>query len=358
MRSLKVFLFSLLLIVSVNSYGRDDLHSCEALFISVSQTQVERAATPATFRAEVESLKPEIQNVQPFGRSYDFKQSLALVASYLPPEIGNKFLADAAERFYHSKVSYRDIGVAKGRLKYRSRFLDWSVQRSDNATIQWSNEVINNQEQLEELIEATIDIYSEASFIPIRHNSIYLRSPKTFMAHNIDVMKEKLILKMFVLGDRQDVDPDPGAIVNLYQRAKSIFAALLPIQFGPIRTLRLTQKHVDIFKTDGPQGLYRYLKYHEGLPLAVRYWFQHLTNLKAAVILTYASVVAPQALDTWQYFADQTSFDAVSTEQYARANTLYQAMQNPPDEVVKQIQAQIQNLSPDEQQVVLHSLQK
>jgi hypothetical protein len=309
----------------------------------------------AAFVQKIKNLKTQLAATSTFEKSYTLEESLALIYGYLEPEVAEKFLNDAWTRLGSLKIVVKPIDPAKARLSYRSRFLDFHVNRSENAKIVWSDAVVHSQAELEAMLEATIDMFSQAAFIPVRRHTIYMATPATFMSHNIEVMKENLLLKLFVLGE-DAARPAPSVASTVWNGAKAVCKAVLPTQFSSIRNLRLNRAHLDAYEADGPQGLYRYIKHRQGVGMAIKYWFNHITNLKAAIVFAYAAALTPNAVETWQYFASQQSFETSTHEQYVVASRMYEAMHKPPAELLAAIDKQLAELSPEERALVNDAL--
>ena len=299
----------------------------------------------------VEAVRDKLAQSRQIGRFYTVEESVALVASFLEPEVGHKFIEDWWSRLGNIPIDYRDVPLRRGRLIYKPRFVDFRIRRSLNARLRWSNQVVQSAQDLEDLVEATINTFAESAFIPIRRYSVYLRSPNLFLRGNLLIMKEKLLYRMFALGP-QSAGLAPGWPRAVPGGLFDLLRTTLPFQFYLIRELKLNQAHVQAFERGGAQALYDHLKWREGVTLAVRYWFVHWTNLKAVIVLSYLAALAPSVMEARQYFANLSTLQLSSTDQFERARRIYEAMRRPSDEAMAIVRREIQKLSPEERRAI------
>lgn len=318
--------------------------------------QDELAKAKSEFLSRMDRLKTEIFSRDLIGRTYTVEESIALVAGYLTREVATQFVGDWWSRLGYHKQLYRNIPFYKNGLKYQPRFFDFSIRRSRTAKILWSSRKVENEQELKQLVEATIDTFAESAFIPIRRHSVYLRSPDLFLKGNVKIMKEKLLLKIFALGE-ESAKPSPGVIRSMAGGFVDLLRTMLPFQFFIIRELNLNQNHVRAFRAGGHQTLYHYLRFHEGLPLSFRYAFVHWTNFKIAVILAFIATLAPTIIDARHHFVLLSSLETSSPDEYETAKALYEAMQSRPEKVMEEVREKVAKLKPEERRLLEEALE-
>jgi len=304
-----------------------------------------------------EKMKPRIKSfseknllVESFlGRSISFEEAAGFIASKLPISQQEQFIEKISHSFANIKIkASHEIDVREIHFKYKNRFMNVQVERYKTATIIWSLKQIKTLDQFNIIIDSTINLIAESSFLPIRSTSVLIRKTSDFTTHNVESVKDKILLQLYTIGTNTVVEKN-GTTNSLFLQLRNILSALLPFQFREIRQARLTQEYLDLYREQGPQALYKKLRIHYGIGLSIKYWFTQLTNANLALIIIYGAFMTPQILQTYQFIINEQSLAIQNDEDYETIKTLMYALKTPPEDLLIAIKNHLKNLPPEEE---------
>lgn len=311
---------------------------------SISKIDAEFSARVSTKISDATSAEELI------GRQLSIEEIFGFVGSKLPKEFQESFLAKLSERFSGLSIETTDRPIQEVGLKYRNRIVNYRVNRSRAATLRWSDRKVNSREELFELVDRTIDVWAETSFLPIRMSSIYRSSKQSFVEGNTEAIKDKILLKLFTLREEVKI-PSSGPFRSAWNKTKSLLRSLLPLHFSEIRSAKLTEEHLRVYEESGPQGVYELIRRQHGLGLAVKYWFTHLANAKVALFSVYTAFMAPQMIYTYDFIVNEQSIQ-VTDLNYGAAYRLLEVMRSPPDKLLLEVEGHLLTLPESDRKLI------
>ena len=296
-------------------------------------------------RDKISSISEKDVSVENFmGHYLAFEQVVGFIASKFPEGQREGFIDRTTRAFSEVRFNMSsERGPRKIKFRYKNRFMNPRVDRYKSAVVLWATQPLATKEQFHIFVDRTINLIAESSFIPVRRSSVFVRSHRAFTSDNIEAIKDKILLKMYTLDTKVELGTD-SRVRLIYNQMRNILSGFLPLQFSEIRRVRLTQEYVDVYHEGGPQALYRLLRIRYGVGLSIKYWMTHLANAHLALTIIYASFMAPQVVQTYNFIINQQSVVIERPNEYEVGVRLLEVMRTPPQQLLVELNEHLNSL--------------